>query len=139
VPSGVRMTHFRLPLRNGYRGNDALPSVWVRIIDVRDRPCCSSHVKALVAFAVTALLSACRARADEPLAVYLKVGEVKNLCADEVTVCPISAFTCDDPKTAIIENGPDGAVLKGVSQGTTLCSVMGYAGAFRRVIRVFVN
>jgi hypothetical protein len=79
------------------------------------------------------------ARADEPTPIALKAGEKLALCAGKLAHCPVSSFMCDDPRVAIIENGPAGAELKGISAGVTLCSVLGYETAFRRVFRVTVR
>ena len=95
-------------------------------------------MKTVGALAALGVLLASSGRGDEPPSIDLKVGEAKNLCENKLVVCPVSSFICDDPKVATIEYGPEGALLRGVSPGTTLCSVLGY-GAFRRVIRATVN
>jgi hypothetical protein len=92
--------------------------------------------------ALAAALALCTARpaaADGPTPVNVRVGESMKLCKANLVHCPASGFICDDPKVAIIENGPEGAELKGVSPGTTLCSLLGYERAFRLVLRVTVK
>jgi hypothetical protein len=86
-----------------------------------------------------AVSSAAPTRADEATPVDVAVGRSVKLCAAGVVMCPAAGFFCDDPKFAIVENGPEGAELKGVSPGTTTCSVMGSGRAFRRVFRVTVR
>ncbi len=86
-----------------------------------------------------ALFAGSRAHADEPTPVNLRVGDAANVCKIGLARCPVSSFLCDDPKVATIEGGAEGAVLKGVSAGTTLCSVLGPGTAFRRVFRVTVE
>jgi hypothetical protein len=96
-------------------------------------------MKAVAAVAALALSFSPVARADEPTPVSVSAGEALNVCQAGLVHCPVSSFLCDDPKVAIVENGPDGAVLKGISPGTTLCSLLGFERAFRRVIRVTVS
>jgi hypothetical protein len=91
------------------------------------------------AAAALLLVAAAMARADEPTPISLIVGGSINVCKAGLTVCPVSSFMCDDPKVAVVENGADGALVKGVSPGTTLCSVRGHEGAFRRLMRVTVT
>jgi len=71
--------------------------------------------------------------------VALRSGETLALCTAGLFTCPASAFLCDDPKVAVIENGPDGALLRGVSPGTTLCSVFGFERASHAVLKVTVR
>ncbi len=85
------------------------------------------------------LLGAALVRADEPTPITVVVGEAVNVCKAGLIVCPVSSFICDDAKVAVVENGAEGAMLKGLSPGTTLCSVRGHGGAFRRLIRVTVT
>jgi hypothetical protein len=85
------------------------------------------------------LLGAGLVRADEPTPISVAVGGTVNVCKAGLIVCPVSSSICDDAKVAVIENGTEGAVVKGVSPGTTLCSVRGHGGAFRRLIRVTVT
>src|SRR6266545_1974489 len=96
-------------------------------------------MRSTVAFAILALSGARLARADEPTLVNVGVGQAVNVCKAGLVHCPVSTFLCDDPKVALIENGEDGAVLKGISPGTTLCCLLGFERAFRRVIRVTVQ
>jgi len=84
------------------------------------------------------LLLAALALGDEPLPIAILVGNEMNLCKEGLTVCPVTTAMCDDPQVAIIENGKDGAVVKGIGPGTTLCAIMG-SGAFRRVMKVTVT
>jgi hypothetical protein len=91
------------------------------------------------ALSVAVLLSMTAARADEPTPVSLSTGETVNLCKRGLAMCPVSSFLCDDPKVAVVEHGPEGALLKAVAPGTTLCSVLGPEQAFRRVFRVTVH
>ncbi len=88
-----------------------------------------------VALSTAALVPA---RAEDGIAVSLDAGSKKNLCASGIVPCPASSFLCDDPKVATIEYGPDGAVLRGIAPGTTLCAVSGSAGN-RRLLRVTVS
>ena len=88
--------------------------------------------------AVTLLLSV-TAGAGGGTPVRLQVGEAVKLCKAGLAMCPARAFLCDDPKVARIENGPDGVELKGISPGTTLCSVLGRDLAFRSVLEVTVT
>jgi hypothetical protein len=96
-------------------------------------------MRSALTVAAIGLLAAGLARADGPTAVSLRVGDQVNVCKSGLSVCPVSSFLCDDPKIAIVENGAEGAVLKGLSPGTTLCSLLGYATASRRVIQVTVS
>ena len=79
------------------------------------------------------------ARAGEPTPVVLGVGKALNLCSAGLAFCPVTSFMCDDPKIALIENGPAGAELKGIAPGTTICSLLGPGRAFPRVFRVTVK
>ncbi len=92
---------------------------------------------ALAALALCAA-AAVPARAEDGIPVLIEVGSVKNLCSAGLVTCPASTFLCDDPKIAVVENGPDGAVLRGMSAGTTLCAV-GPSVGFRRILRVTVS
>lgn len=91
------------------------------------------------ALAALALLLAVAARAEGGTPVRLSVGEVVKLCKAGLAMCPASTFLCDDPKVALIENGPDGVELKGIAPGTTVCSVLGPGQAFRAVLDVTVT
>ncbi len=85
------------------------------------------------------LLLAGVAAADGGTPVRLDAGEKVNLCQAGLAMCPASAFLCDDPRIAIVENGPGGVELKGLAPGTTVCSVLGPGQAFRSVLRVTVT
>ncbi len=92
--------------------------------------------------AIVAALAPCAAPltgADDATPVEVRAGGSVNVCKANLVHCPVSAFLCDDPRVAVIENGPEGAELKGVSPGTTPCSVLGYEKAFRHVLRVTVK
>jgi hypothetical protein len=75
---------------------------------------------------------------DAPAPVKVEVGQRFELCKAGLIVCPVSTSVCDAPAIAVVENGADGAVVKGVSPGTTLCSVRGPGAAFFRLMRVTV-
>jgi len=92
----------------------------------------------LLAGALCALAPAA-IRADGATPVSIDAGATRNLCADGIVACPVSTFLCDDPKIAVVENGPAGAVLKGIAPGTTHCAIGASAGTFRRVLRVTVR
>lgn len=77
--------------------------------------------------------------ADDGTPVSVEAGKAINLCQSGLAACPASSFLCDDPKIARIENGPDGAELKAISPGRTVCSVLGPGRGFRRVLRVTVT
>lgn len=90
------------------------------------------------AVAAAVLLLSVGTRAGEGRPVKVAVGEVLKLCQTGMAMCPASAFLCDDPKVARIENGPEGVELKGIAPGTTLCSVLGRDLAFRSILEVTV-
>jgi hypothetical protein len=90
-------------------------------------------------FALLGLLAGSLARADEPTPVKIRVGDALNVCKAGLVHCPVSSSLCDDTKVATVEGGPEGALLRGRSAGTTLCSVLGPGTAFRRVFRVTVE
>ena len=91
------------------------------------------------AMAAVVLLLSMGTRAGDGRPVKVAVGEVLKLCQAGLAMCPASAFLCDDPKVARIENGPEGVELKGIAPGTTLCSVLGRDMAFRSVLEVTVT
>lgn len=76
-----------------------------------------------------ALLAAALARAEDPPALKLEVGERRAVCPG---VCRVAI--CDDPRVATL--GADG-VLVGVAPGRTVCSITPAAGP-RRVWEVTV-
>lgn len=79
------------------------------------------------------------APADAPHPLQLRVGETVSLCATGTIGCPAQAARCDDPKVVLPAQGPDGAALRGLSAGTTLCSAAGGTVlGTRRVYRVTV-
>ncbi len=108
-------------------------------VDVLPAACWGPAMRTAAIVAVLAACAAPLARADEPTPVSLATGDRLNLCKAQLAHCPVSAFVCDDPKVAVMENGPEGVELKGISPGTTLCSVLGFERTFRRVIRVTVK
>lgn len=91
-----------------------------------------------IVFAVTLLLARAAA-ADGGTPVRLAAGEKIKLCQAGLATCPASAFLCDHPGIALIENGPEGVELKGIAPGTTTCSVLGPGRAFRSVLSVTVT
>jgi hypothetical protein len=93
-------------------------------------------MRALAAL-LAAALATVAAGGDDGIPVSIEVGSAKNLCSAGLVGCPAATFMCDDPKVAVIENAPDGAVLRGISAGTTLCAVGSVVG-FRRILRVTV-
>ncbi|MFL5274178.1 MAG: hypothetical protein ACJ79R_04835 [Anaeromyxobacteraceae bacterium] len=95
--------------------------------------------RAALAAAALALFTMGHARADGPTPVTLAAGASLKLCQSGLVHCPASTVLCDDPKVARIENGADGAELKGVAPGETTCSALGFGTAFRRVLRVTVT
>jgi hypothetical protein len=95
--------------------------------------------RAALAAAALALFTSGHARADGPTPVTLAAGASLKLCKAGLASCPVSTSICDDPKVAIIENGADGAELKGIAPGETTCSALGFETAFRRVFRVTVS
>lgn len=78
------------------------------------------------------------ARADDATPVTIVVGAALNLCTAGLVQCPVGTFLCDDPKVALVENEPQGAVLRGIAPGATVCAVASAAGAFRRTLHVTV-
>jgi len=79
------------------------------------------------------------ASADTPYPLQLKVGGTRSLCATGTLTCPAKAVRCDDPKVVAPAEGPDGAAVRGVSPGTTICSAAGGTVlGTRRVYRVTV-
>jgi hypothetical protein len=94
---------------------------------------------ALVLMPVPAAFAAAAPIDDGATPIEVTVGETVALCERQLVHCPVSTFLCDDPKVALVRHGPAGAELKGISPGTTLCSVTGAQGAFRRMLRVSVK
>jgi hypothetical protein len=77
--------------------------------------------------------------ADTPYPLQLKVGGTLSLCATGTITCPAKAVRCDDPKVVAPAEGPDGAAVRGVAPGTTICSAAGGTVlGTRRVYRVTV-
>jgi hypothetical protein len=76
---------------------------------------------------------------DLPPLVTVAVGGSFNLCKARLAFCPVGGFMCDDPKVAIILNEKDGAEVRGVGSGTTLCATFGVMNVNRRVIKVVVG
>jgi hypothetical protein len=63
----------------------------------------------------------------------LQPGESASLCP-----CPVYGLICDDPSLVELEATRDGAALRAVKPGTTLCSVRNALGV-RRTYRVVVR
>jgi hypothetical protein len=76
---------------------------------------------------------------DLPPVVTVAVGGSVNLCKARLAFCPVGGFMCDDPKVAVILNEKDGAEVRGVGTGTTLCATFGVMNVNRRVIKVVVG
>ncbi|HWS14897.1 MAG TPA: hypothetical protein VN450_01780, partial [Candidatus Methylomirabilis sp.] len=81
---------------------------------------------------------------NEPYPVELQVGEIFKVCTSGEVICPVRAPICDDLKIVDVVDTPDGLGFKGISPGTTLCSVMGGTSmsggfGFRRVFRITVR
>ena len=81
---------------------------------------------------------------NEPFPVTLNVGETFNVCQSGQVICPPRTPICDDLKIVDVVDTPDGMAFKGISPGTTLCSVAGGTGAtlgygFRRLFQITVR
>ena len=70
--------------------------------------------------------------------VNLAVGDAFDLCGSGQVVCPARSAICDDPKVAVPVDLPGGLGFRGVSPGSTLCSVASADGP-RRVFRITVR
>ena len=77
-------------------------------------------------------------QAGQTYEVQLKVGEIFKVCKSGLVVCPAIVSICDDANIVTIVSTPDGLGFKGVTPGTTLCSV-GTAVGPRRLFRVIVQ
>jgi hypothetical protein len=75
---------------------------------------------------------------DGSLPVELAAGGIYDVCSSGQVVCPARNPICDDPKVVTPVDLPNGLGFKGVSPGTTLCSVGSAAGP-RRVFRFTVQ
>lgn len=91
------------------------------------------------AFLLVALLTAGTTLAeDAPVVVTVAVGGTHSVCG--FVRCPVVMAICDDPKVAVVENAPYGAVVvKGVGRGSTLCSVRGDNFSGFQVMKVNVQ
>jgi hypothetical protein len=79
------------------------------------------------------------AGAMEPHPLRLQVGESVAICSTGTIVCPAAATLCDDLSVVSVGADERGPVLRGIREGTTLCSSGSASGAgFRRVYRVTV-
>jgi len=93
----------------------------------------------LLVLAVFAGYAQCQGlQSTEPYPVKLHVDETFHVCKSGEVICPARLPICDDPKLIDVVDTPDGLGFKGISPGTTLCSVMSSNGA-RRVFRITVQ
>jgi hypothetical protein len=92
----------------------------------------------LRAAAMTLCLLSFGVRADDAVAVSLKVGETYDLCASGKVVCPVDSGICDDPAVATQREGQKGLQIVGVKAGATTCSARSING-LRQVFRVNVK
>jgi len=74
----------------------------------------------------------------KPYPVELQVGEIFHVCIPGLVQCPAREPRCDDIKVVIVVDTPDGLAFKGISPGTTLCSVES-VNTLRRVFSVTVR
>ncbi len=93
---------------------------------------------ALLAAAALAAAFSGPARAEDPTPVDVEVGKSVNLCKQKLAPCQASTFMCNASAVARLENGADGVELKGVSPGTTVCTVLAFDKS-RRVLSVTVK
>ena len=75
-------------------------------------------------------------QSSEPYPVVLQVGEIFHVCKSGEVICPVRSPICDDLKVVDVVDTPDGLGFKGISPGTTLCSVV--SGGARRIFRITV-
>jgi hypothetical protein len=69
----------------------------------------------------------------------LEVGKSVALCSTGTLICPARDTRCDDASVVVAGADERGPVLKGVKEGTTLCSTGSASGqGARRVYRVTV-
>ncbi len=78
------------------------------------------------------------ARAEESTPVAVEAGQSVNLCKQKLAPCQASTFWCSASAIARLDNGADGVELKGLSPGTTLCTVLAFDKS-RRVLSVTVK
>jgi len=76
-------------------------------------------------------------QSSEPYPVALQVGEIFQVCKSGKVICPVRSPICDDLKVVDVADTQDGLGFKGISPGTTLCSVM--SGGTRFVFRITVR
>ena len=76
-------------------------------------------------------------QSNEPYPVTLQAGEIFHVCKSGEVICPVRAPICDDLKVVDVVDTPDGLGFKGITPGTTLCSVM--SGGARRIFRITVH
>ncbi len=74
----------------------------------------------------------------EPYPVVLNVGEIFHVCIAGLLICPARDPICDDVKVVNFVDTTDGLAFKGISPGTTLCSVESL-NRLRRIFRVTVR
>lgn len=101
-----------------------------------------AHFALLAAVALTPAGSRAQGR-DKPFPVQIEIGATLDVCTTGQVVCPAMYPRCDDPKVAIpvvdhLDGGGWRLGLRGVSPGTTLCSVLSQTGA-RQVFSVTVR
>jgi hypothetical protein len=93
---------------------------------------------AMVAAAALAAALSGPARAEEATPVGVDAGNSVNLCKQKLAPCQASTFWCSASTVARLENGADGIELKGLSPGTTLCTVLAFDKS-RHVLSVTVK
>jgi hypothetical protein len=74
---------------------------------------------------------------NEPYLATLRTGEIFRVCKSGAVTCPVGSPQCDDLKVADVVDTPDGLGFKGISPGTTLCSVV--SGGSHHVFRIMVH
>lgn len=74
----------------------------------------------------------------DPYPVTLQVDEIFHVCKLGEVICPVRSPICDDLRVVDVVDTPDVLGFKGISAGTTLCSVMSGNGV-RRIFRIMVR
>jgi hypothetical protein len=97
----------------------------------------AAMVNLLVLAVLVGYVQGAGAQGNEPYPVKLQVGEIFHVCTSGEVICPVRSPICDDLKVVDVVDTSDGLGFKGVSPGTTLCSVM--SGGARRVFRIIVH
>ncbi|HYA89009.1 MAG TPA: hypothetical protein VEI57_18375 [Nitrospirota bacterium] len=93
---------------------------------------------ALTIYAGHARSEALQSPSTEPYPAVLQVDEIFQVCKSGEVICPVTVPICDDLKVVNVVDTPEGLGFKGISPGTTLCSVMSMNG-IRRVFRITVQ